>query len=522
MDSPRNPEQVLGDLAALDVPADLDRVETLLRELAVAMDGLDALAIAKHREAAVQKLAGKELRAPASLVDSAFAALRSAGGQGSIQGDAIDLVTPEPWPDAVRGADLLEQLVAAVARYLVIVPHAVVAVALWVIHTHALDAAWITPRLAIWSPVKRCAKTLLLELLELLAPKPLIVANVTAAALFRGIEQYRPTLLIDEADTFLGDRDELRGILNSGHRRNGKVLRAVGDQHEVRAFSTYAPVAIAMIGRLPDTLADRSISIPMRRKKRTERVETLRADRCGPLEALQRKACRWALDHWNELAAADPEVPGQLHDREADNWRPLLAIADAAGGPWPDRAREAAVALSASVTADDQDSPGSILLGDLRAIFEVEDAPTIFTDHLLAKLHALHERPWAEWGKGRPLTAVQLAALLRPFGIRPKHLRIGEKTTRGYERLAFEDAFARYLPPLDLKHLKQINRDGAFGRSATRNAGRSVSGRKAAKNPVSTGVVSGVSGRGPGAGSVSAASEPSAGRSPASTDEVTL
>lgn len=499
-DDSRTADQIVTEFREITPPVDLDKITGLLRELSDALAGQDELTVGKYREAAVQALK-KKLSAPAKLVDSALAPLQGRG-QASLQGETIELVTPEPWPEPVDGAQLLEAIEAVVLRYIVLGFHAAVAIALWVIHTHAFAASWITPRLAISSPVKRCGKTLVLDVLEPLVAKALNTASVTAAAVFRGIERYRPTLLIDEADTFLVDKDELRGVLNSGHRRNGRVLRADGDQNEVRAFSTFAPVAIAMIGRLPDTLADRSIPIDLRRKKRDERVEPFRPDQVGDLEELRSKAARWVLDHWDALVAADPEVPAVLHDRERDNWRPLLAIADAAGGAWPAKAREAAKALSASLADEDEDSTGIVLLGDLYRIFEAEAAPALFTDLLLARLCDLQDRPWAEWRHDRALTPVQLAALLKPFGIKPRQVRIGDRTRKGYERKWFEDAFSRYLPPLNPKHPKQVNGDGGFSRSTTRNTDDLVSPLGEPKTPASTGFVSGVSGRDPSLGAI--------------------
>lgn len=498
--SRRTPDEIVAAIQALTPPVDLGKIEALLRELTEALSGQDDLTVSTYREAAVQALK-KKLGAPAKLVDSAFAPLRG-GGQGSLQGETIELVTPEPWPEPVDGAALLDALQTAVRRYAVLGGHAVVAIALWIVHTHAFGVSWITPRLAITSPVKRCGKSLVLDLLDHLVAKALNVANVTAAAVFRGIERYRPTLLIDEADTFLGDKDDLRGILNSGHRRNGRVLRAVGEQNEVRAFSTFAPVAIAMIGRLPDTLADRSIPISMRRKKRDERVERFRSDRVGDLEELRSKAARWALDHWDALKAADPEVPSPLHDRERDNWRPLLAIADAAGGAWPATARDAATALSVSLADEDEDSDGVVLLGDLRRIFDTEGEPVLFTILILVRLCDFEDRPWAEWRDHKALSSVQLARLLRPFGVKPRQVRIGDKTSKGYERQWFEDAFSRYLPPLDPKHPKQVNGDNDLREVSTRNTDGLVSGREELKTPVSTGFVSGVSGRDPASGAM--------------------
>ncbi len=177
-----------------------------------------------------------------------------------------------------------------------------------------------------------------------------------------------PTLLIDEADTFLHGKDDLRGILNSGHRRSSAfVTRVVGDAYEPSTFSTRAATAIAMIGRLPPTLEDRSLAVRMRRRRPDEAGARLRADRCPELDLLARKAARWAADNVEALRAADPDVPACLQNRTVDNWRPLIAIADAAGGDWPARVRQ--IAEHTASAADAAQSDAVMLLGDIRAVF---------------------------------------------------------------------------------------------------------------------------------------------------------
>src|SRR5262249_8428671 len=213
------------------------------------------------------------------------------------------------------------------------------AAALWAVHAYLIERFLVSPRLGVRSPTKRCGKTLFLDVLGRLVPRPLPTANVTPAAIFRVIEAYRPTLLVDEADTFLYDNNELRGVLNSGHRKGGTVLRTVGDDQEPRAFATSSPCAIALIGDLPDTLNDRAVTVDLKRRLAKERIRPFRPDRAGHLDELARKAARWAHDHGGAIAAADPAMPPGIVNREADNWRPLLAIADAAGGKWPQRAR---------------------------------------------------------------------------------------------------------------------------------------------------------------------------------------
>src|SRR5262249_8887595 len=148
-------------------------------------------------------------------------------------------------------------------------------------------------RLGVRSPTKQCGKTTLLDVIGRLVLRPLPTANVTAAAIFRVVEGHRPTLLVDEVDTFLHENDELRGILNSGHRKGGTVLRTVGDDFEVRAFGTYAAVAIALIGALPDTLHDRAVTVDLKRRLPSEKVDPFRPDRANNLDVLARKAARW-------------------------------------------------------------------------------------------------------------------------------------------------------------------------------------------------------------------------------------
>jgi hypothetical protein len=359
------------------------------------------------------------------------------------QGRPINLPKPELWPDKVDGAALLSAITKAVSRYMVMEPGAAECVALWAVHAHALDSFGITPRLSITSPRPQCGKTTLLDIIYRLAVRPLLAVSVSASSVFRVVEVARPTLLVDEADTFLPGNDELRGVLNSGHRRGGSVIRVVGEAMEVREFSTFAPAAIAMIGHLPGTLADRSISITLKRKRADEPVESFRYDKTEELDQLARMCARWAADNLARLREADPVVPANLYNRAADNWRPLLAIADAAGGEWPERAREIA---AATVDADQAKRIG--LLADIRDVFDKQQVDKIKSADLAAALVAMEGHPWAEHGKaGKPLSANSLARMLTNDGISPSSIRLGEDTGKGYERAQFEDAFARYLPP---------------------------------------------------------------------------
>jgi hypothetical protein len=296
--------------------------------------------------------------------------------------------------------------------------------------------------LAITSPTKRCGKTTLEIILSRLVPRPLMTSNISPAAIFRTIEAAHPTLLIDEADTFLHGNEEMRGILNSGHDKAGAyVIRTVGEDHEPAKFSTWCPMAIAKIGKLSDTLADRSIPINLKRKAPGEEVERLRTDRIGFWDQA-RMAARWAQDNAASLQDADPNVPDALNDRAQDNWRPLIAIAEAAGGDWPDKARMAALKLSGE--QQEEDEVKTQLLADLRQLFEDRGADKIFSHDICDALAQMEDRPWPEWRQAKPITQRQLARLLEGFGIRPKTIWIKDKSARGYERGQMEDSFARY------------------------------------------------------------------------------
>jgi putative DNA primase/helicase len=298
--------------------------------------------------------------------------------------------------------------------------------------------------LFISSPEKGCGKSTLLDVLSRLVPKPLGASGITAAALFRVIEAARPTLLLDEADTYLRDHEDLRGVLDAGHRRDGAVIRTVGEDHEPRQFSAWAPVALAAIGRVPGTIEDRSIEIGLRRRRADELVEPLRLHRSDGPEKLARMAARWAADHATKLVAADPAMPAGIINRTADNWHPLLAVANLAFGAWPGRAYKAALELS--VDGEDTMSAGVLLLADLRELFDRDRTGVLFTREILVALRGDETRPWVEWKNGKPITERQLATLLKPYGIKPKTVRRGVETDKGYRQNWFEGAFDSYLP----------------------------------------------------------------------------
>jgi putative DNA primase/helicase len=400
---------------------------------------LSTLEYEREREDAAERLS---LRA--QTLDKLVAAKRKElNHEDDKQGRPLSLPEPKPWPERVNGAELLCKLSAAIRQHVVMPDHSADATALWAVHTYLLDAFHITPRLGVTSPEKQCGKSTLFDVLERLVWRALSTENATTSAIFRTIERMRPTLLLDEGDTFLPENEELRGILNSGHRCSGSVIRTVGDDHEPRQFGTYAACAIAMIGKLPGTLADRSIMIELQRRLAGEPIEPFRLDRTEHLDLLASKAARWAADNADRVRAADPVTPSCVFNRVADNWRPLLAIAEVAGGEWPQRAHRALETIQATV---EDDSVRVQLLADICEIFTQRAVDRLPSGELVDALVAIEGRPWGDWKAGKPLSQNGLARLLSPLKIRPGTMRIGgEKTAKGYYLFQFGDAFERYL-----------------------------------------------------------------------------
>ena len=371
---------------------------------------------------------------------------RLGGGEGaSGQGTPIDISPPEMWPEPVDGAALATEMRDRIARHVWLQEHAAEVVTLWILHTHVFSAWRISPRLFITSPEKGCGKsTLLNSVIAKMVSKPLLASNISPAAIFRVIESAQPCLLIDEADTFIAQSDDLRGVLNSSHSRDGAfIIRVTGDDHEPRRFSTWSPIAIAGIGGLPDTLEDRSLKITMMRRTNAEPVADIDTEAYAAMNVLARKAARWAEGMEHALADHNPETPEGLTNRLRDNWLPLLAVADAVGGDWPDLARAAACHMAA---LREEQSAGVMLLQDIYAVFESQRTDRLSSSAVVDALVDMEERPWAEWKRGKPLTKTSVARLLKPYGITSRTIRLNEnQTLKGYTRNQFSDAVKRYV-----------------------------------------------------------------------------
>ncbi len=364
----------------------------------------------------------------------------------------------------VELANVLDSISDFLQRYVVFSsPAQPTAIALWVAHTWALDAFEYTPYLRVDSPEKQCGKSRVLDCLELITLKAWRTISPSEAVLFREIDRDGPTLLLDETDTlFCNGKDDraesLRALLNAGFERKARVPRCVGQgsSFAVQHFAVFCAKAFAGIGSLPDTIRDRCISIRLVRKSRDESVERFRKREAeataAPISA--------ALEAWAKckekiaaLRASRPSIPDELSDRQADICEPLLAIADLAGGEWPERSRNALVLLCAAEAEDD--SLGVKLLSAIHDAFVDADVDRLATKELLERLiNQETDAPWAGWwendlrnGNTRG-PAAKLARLLKPFGIHARGTRLPDGTTpRGYLARDFREAWKRYCPP---------------------------------------------------------------------------
>lgn len=415
------------DAGALYAPAILEQLRT--------MRGKDPAAFARLR---VQV---KETKVLSMAEFDRLTAVSEGEGQVANAGIFAEV---EPWPDPVDGVDLLDDITHALARHVIADKETLRAAALWAAFTWFVDVVQVAPIANITAPEKRCGKSILLTALGKLAHRPLQVSNIAPAALFRSIELWAPTLLIDEVDAFLAAHDDARGILNAGFTRDSAiVIRCVGDDHMPTPFNVWGAKALCGIGKIADTLADRSVPLRLRRRTPGENVESLRHSDPALWERLCSRLARFALDNAEAIERARPSLIPGLNDRANDAWEPLLAIADLAGDHWPKSARNAAIALHG--LEGESPSIGAELLADVKAVFDAKKASKIFSADLLEVLITDEEAPWATWNRGKPMSPRQLSAKLADFGIKSKDVRQGIEVKKGYNLEQFSDAFARYL-----------------------------------------------------------------------------
>lgn len=367
---------------------------------------------------------------------------------------------PYPPPDdEIDGAAILSRVENTLRKYLSFPSqHAFVAVALWSAHTHATKGTWyVTPRLIFDSAEPGSGKTRALELLGCLVRKPEMTISATVAAIFRMLADDQYTLLFDEVDAIFnpkngGNYEDLRALLNAGYKQGATIARCVGDAKamKVERFTVFAPVALAgLAGRMPATITTRAITIHMRRRAPGEHVSPFRErDAEHEIEPVREALAEWVEGASSLLADARPKMPDGVTDRPSEVWESLLAIADQAGGEWPDRAR-AACTYFVLDSKPDELSLGVRLLSDLRAVFRAQGDPDrMATSSLLDRLRELDEAPWNDL-YGKPLDARRLGRELARYGVESRNLKLPDGSVRkGYLTTGEDgllDAWNRYL-----------------------------------------------------------------------------
>ena len=418
--------------------ADFRGMDEPIIEAAARMSPLD---YDRRKDALVDLLGGVGKRTLDEQVKRAKQAYAKAEAEAD-ESDASGLFAgEEPWPEVVDGKALVEEIQSVIRSHVILSHHDALAVALWIVLSYVFRAFRVCPRLLVSSPEKRCGKTTLLETIQAMCFRGLAAANISAASLFRGLEAWSPTLLIDEADTFLHGNDELRGILNSGHTRSTAfVIRTVGDEHEPRLFPTFAPIAIGMIKRPPDTLLDRSVVIRLQRKLGTDPVTPLPLEAENAYRPIRQKCLRWAQDNVEELRGDRELTPAEIgNDRARDNWIPLTAIAQQCG------LLEAAHDACRQLTLKEDDSLTVELLADIQQIFQESNKERLPSQTLVKKLVAMEERPWAEFSHGKPLNPNLLARMLKDFDVHTRQAKAGSKNLKHYFLEDLAPLFERYL-----------------------------------------------------------------------------
>lgn len=354
------------------------------------------------------------------------------------------VIDTEPYQKPVDGAAVANEIYQLVTQHIACTDAVAIASTLWIIFTWVIEASHIAPIAWINAPEKRCGKSQLLTLIALMSKRSLPSSNITAAALFRCIEKYNPTLIIDEVDTFVNDNEDLRGVLNAGHSRdNPYIIRCAGDDNEPKEFYVYGAKALSGIGKIPSTLMDRSISLTLRRKLNNEhrdRVRDLSRDTTNTIKA---KLARWSDDNLQAVKEATPILPKAINDRMQDNWEILLKIAAVIGDEWLQRANSACIEISG--IEHDEPSLNEQLLMDIKAVFELKKVTRIFSDDLITALCADPEMNWSTYNRGKPITQKQVSNRLGEYSISPKQMRTENGNRRGYDIAYFQDTFKRYL-----------------------------------------------------------------------------
>lgn len=355
--------------------------------------------------------------------------------------------TVEPHPSPVNGDKLAHEILTLINSHIACNEAVAITATIWIFFSWCIDVSYNAPIAWINAPMPRCGKSTLAKLMGRMTKRTISTSNITPAALFRSIEKYNPTLIIDEADTFLNNSEDLRGIINAGFDRDDFLMRCVGDNHESTPFNVFGAKVISGIGKLTPTVMDRSISLTLKRKLPSEKKQRLKELPKATTIAIQQKLARWADDNMQRVAESKPQLPESIYNRDFDKWEILFQIADSLGGNWLKLVTNACLVISQSEAIETHHSEE--LLSDIKAVFERQGVNAIPTRDLLNALTGADSDgltlAWATSNKGQPMTDRQLAKMLKEFEIKSKQIRFGEKNLMGYSLADFTDTFKRYL-----------------------------------------------------------------------------
>lgn len=347
----------------------------------------------------------------------------------------------EPWEGPVDVNDLIEHIESLLLQHIIMPKDSRLALAVWIVASYCYDSFRIFPRIVIHSPEKRCGKTTTMEIVQSLVCKGILASNVSPAAVFRLIEKCQPTLIIDEADSFLKDNEQLRGIINSSHTKSGSfVIRCEGDNNEPKKYSTWAPIVMGGIKRVADTIEDRSLIVELQRKMPDEKVQRLPVDLNAIEVETRRKLIRWRELYGNLLRSSKPTLPQVGNDRAEDNWFPLFAVAEKASPGIRERLNAAFITMESK---EKSETMGTLLLNDIRKVFADRNVERLWTAGLIRDLVDIEERPWESWKGG--FTSRVLGNMLKDFNVRSRDIRMNGAVKKGYQLADFSDPFDRYL-----------------------------------------------------------------------------
>jgi putative DNA primase/helicase len=369
----------------------------------------------------------------------------------------------DPWPEHVDGVEVVDDVVAKLREFLIMADQEVDATALWTAFTHCFTLFDFAPYLLLKSAEKRCAKSRVMDVVAPMSGSSLVATHMRAETLFRALEKHHFVAFLDEAHSYIRKGEDFEAVVNGGFQRGKPVWRCVGDDHDPRPFDIFAPKCLAFIGDLNDTIEDRGVIQHMQRKTRDQHVrpwvrgELIEREELRPI---RRRLNRWALDHAEELRAANPEIPHALYvnDRAVDIWRPLFAIADVVGGDWPQRARHAAVMLTNRALAEAPETDGTELLRNIRTIFyptradgtALDPHEVLSVSELCLRLTNRAEWQWASVHNGKPLTAYRLKTMLKKYHVTSVQKRKSPGTRQspkvwGFWRDDLDGVFEKYL-----------------------------------------------------------------------------